>query len=248
MSFSREEWRKSLSQKELEEAILHLSESEDALEIFFDDNDLNFDKNVLITYVTGDSGENIDFELPNIENMNADIKKYIGVRIMMSVVHVPSIRSYWSKFIGMDSLKPTMPQKHFEKIRRYINFNDNSEMLPREDSNHDRLYKLRPVINHLLEKYQSIPYEKDLSVDEQICYTKVRSYLKQKGIAQTFTGTSYEFLTTVDTIDTTTVAWKDNKVTYVKFLWNFTNTSSSKIRQIQVRKDYHRFPLFGESI
>ncbi|KAF2881259.1 hypothetical protein ILUMI_24917, partial [Ignelater luminosus] len=51
-------------------------------------------------------------------------------------------------------------------------------MLPREDSNHDRLYELRPVIIHLLEKHQSIPYEKDLSVDEQICYTKARSYLK----------------------------------------------------------------------
>ncbi|KAF2887443.1 hypothetical protein ILUMI_18730, partial [Ignelater luminosus] len=294
MPFSREEWRKPLSQKELEEAILHLSEGEDDLEIFSDDDDLNFDENVLITHVTADSDENIYFELPNIENIDieniptifedevipsstslpnmlenlepeqaqkgieirttptngkkkrilkephqiqvtprskrlrkeikvkssedskkiktsnevqklkknidffdliaqqstlyatqiasenqcfisfVDIKKYIGVCIMMSVVHMPSIRRYWSKSIGMDSIKQAMPQKHFEKVRRYLHFNDNSEMLPREDSNHDRLYKLRPVINHLLEKYQSIPYEKDLLVDEQICYTKAR--------------------------------------------------------------------------
>lgn len=72
-----------------------------------------------------------------------------------------------------------MSQKHFEKIRKVSHFNDNTYMITRNDANHDRLYKLRPVINHLLKRFQTVPYERDLSVNEQICSTKARSYLMQ---------------------------------------------------------------------
>ncbi|KAJ8928681.1 hypothetical protein NQ314_018691 [Rhamnusium bicolor] len=98
---------------------------------------------------------------------------------MMSMVHLPSVRSYWAKSIGMTSIKEVMPQKHFEKIRNLLHFNDNTHMTTRNDPNHDRLYKLRPIINYLLERFHTVPYERDLSVDEQICSTKSRSFLKQ---------------------------------------------------------------------
>lgn len=91
---------------------------------------------------------------------STDIKKYIGVCMLMSVIHLPSIRSYWSKSIGIECKKQMM--SHFEKIRKVLHFNDNTNMTTRNDANHDRLYKLRPVVNHLLERFQTVPYERDL--------------------------------------------------------------------------------------
>nr|CAH7726573.1 unnamed protein product [Callosobruchus chinensis] len=72
-----------------------------------------------------------------------------------------------------------MSQKQFEIIKRNLHFNDNSQMLPKEHTMHDRLYKIRPIIDHLLNRYQSVPYEACLSIDEQMCPTKTKSYLKQ---------------------------------------------------------------------
>ncbi|XP_060870286.1 piggyBac transposable element-derived protein 3-like [Metopolophium dirhodum] len=70
-------------------------------------------------------------------------------------------------------------QKRFEEIRRFIHFNDNNKMLEKEDIHYDRLYKIRPLIDHLNNKFNSIPYPRDLSLDEQLCATKARSYLKK---------------------------------------------------------------------
>jgi len=52
-------------------------------------------------------------------------------------------------------------------------------MLEKEDIHYDRLYKIRPLIDHLNNKFNSIPYPRDLSLDEQLCATKARSYLKK---------------------------------------------------------------------
>lgn len=51
-------------------------------------------------------------------------------------------------------------------------------MLSADHPNHDRLYKIRPLITSLQAKFKSIPLKENLSVDEQICPTKARSYLK----------------------------------------------------------------------
>lgn len=72
-----------------------------------------------------------------------------------------------------------MSQKRFEEIRKAIHFNDNWNILPTDNENHDRLHKLRPVINALCTKFQSVPLEQKLSVDEQLCATKARHHLKQ---------------------------------------------------------------------
>lgn len=82
----------------------------------------------------------------------------------MSVIQLPSVRSYWSKSIGVESIKKAMPQKHFEKNCQYLHFKDNTHTTTREDPNLNCIYKLGPVINHLIERFQTVPYERDLSV------------------------------------------------------------------------------------
>lgn len=43
---------------------------------------------------------------------------------------------------------------------------------------HDRLHKIRPILESLRKKCQSIPKRESLSVDEQICATKAANFLR----------------------------------------------------------------------
>ncbi|KAJ8931097.1 hypothetical protein NQ314_016032 [Rhamnusium bicolor] len=73
-----------------------------------------------------------------------------------------------------------MNQKRFETIRKSIHFNNNLNiMLPRENDNYCRLHKLRPIITALCSKFQGVPFEQKLSVDEQLCATKAQYHMKQ---------------------------------------------------------------------
>lgn len=108
-----------------------------------------------------------------------EFKRFIGIIIMMSIVHVPNSRSYWSDNIGNCVIKDCMSINVFENIKRFLHFNDNSLALPRNHENHDRLQKIRPLVDCLKQKFCSLPFEENLSLDEQLCPTKARSYLKQ---------------------------------------------------------------------
>ncbi|XP_047105234.1 piggyBac transposable element-derived protein 4-like [Schistocerca piceifrons] len=72
-----------------------------------------------------------------------------------------------------------MTVNQYEQIRKFLHFNDNSAMIPRGEKGHDRLFKIRPIIELMRSRFQTIPVEECVSVDEQICSTKARSYLKQ---------------------------------------------------------------------
>lgn len=107
-----------------------------------------------------------------------DLRKYIGILIFMSVYHYPNIRSYWGKF-GFSHIRETMPVNKFEKIRRILHFNDNSQHRPTDHAEHDKLHKLRPIIEHLNSRFSSVTIDQRLSIDEQMCATKVGHFLKQ---------------------------------------------------------------------
>jgi hypothetical protein len=50
---------------------------------------------------------------------------------------------------------------------------------PKSHPDHDRMFKLRPFLESVNNRFQTIPAEERLSIDEQICATKIRSYMKQ---------------------------------------------------------------------
>ncbi|KAJ2937731.1 hypothetical protein O0L34_g19124 [Tuta absoluta] len=107
------------------------------------------------------------------------LRKYFGILIFMSVYHYPSIRAYWSKKFVFRPIIEAMAVNRFEKIRNILHFNDNNLHKPVDHSQHDRLYKIRPVVEHLAGKFSSVPMEQRLSVDEQMCATKISHFMKQ---------------------------------------------------------------------
>ncbi|XP_029348686.1 piggyBac transposable element-derived protein 3-like [Acyrthosiphon pisum] len=108
-----------------------------------------------------------------------ELEQYIGITIFTSIVQIANVRKYWSSRVGYPPIKCTMGQKRFEQIKSIIHFNDNDTALPRNHEDHDRCHKLRPIFDHLNKQFSSIPLERDLAIDEQLCATKARSYLKQ---------------------------------------------------------------------
>lgn len=72
-----------------------------------------------------------------------------------------------------------MSVNQFEQIRQFIHFNNNNNMLSKGYMGHDRLYKIRPVMETLKKRFASIPLEEALSIDEQFCSTKARHFLNQ---------------------------------------------------------------------
>lgn len=57
--------------------------------------------------------------------------------------------------------------------------NDDTNHLPADHPQHDRLDKIRPVIDFLNRKFTSVPVEHRLSLDEQMCATKIGHSMKQ---------------------------------------------------------------------
>jgi hypothetical protein len=108
-----------------------------------------------------------------------ELNRYIGILLYASVIHVPNIRDYWSTELGFPQIYEAMSLNRFETIRRFLHFNNNNAMLVRGGPNFDCLHKIRPLVDHLNSKYSSIQCREYLSVDEQLCATKARSYLKQ---------------------------------------------------------------------
>ncbi|GFS87373.1 piggyBac transposable element-derived protein 3 [Trichonephila clavipes] len=102
-----------------------------------------------------------------------EIKQYLGICIDASLVHTCQTIEHTEE-LGFDRIKETMPLKKFETIRQYLHFNDNDKHLPRDHPNHDRLHKIRSLYDELNKNFAKVSLERHLSIDEQICSTKVR--------------------------------------------------------------------------
>jgi len=103
------------------------------------------------------------------------MEKYLAILIFAGVISLPTIRGYWEAGTRVPFIADLMSVNRFEKIRQYFHCNDNTKA-PAE---RDKLYKVRPVIESVLEKCKQVPMEEFQSIDEQIIPTKGRCGLRQ---------------------------------------------------------------------
>ena len=75
-----------------------------------------------------------------------ELKQFIGILFMMSIVKMPSPRDYWAAETRYAKIADIMSRIRFEKINRFIYCNDNLEA-PQPLT--DVLYKVRSIITHL---------------------------------------------------------------------------------------------------
>ena len=112
----------------------------------------------------------------------AELRAFFGFSILMGINHLPSIDDYWSRDpqLRYAPIADRIPRWRFREISRYLHFVDNDDLVPRGDPAFDRLGKVRPLIDHLTNKFATL-YEPSnyLAVDEAMIKFTGRSSLKQ---------------------------------------------------------------------
>lgn len=103
----------------------------------------------------------------------ADMERFIGIAMSMSLVKLASSRRYWSIHFRVSMIADVMPFNNCCRVKRFLHFNDNME------NSDDRLKKLRPLVDKLRDRFKTVPLEENLSVDEQMIPFKGRHGLKQ---------------------------------------------------------------------
>ena len=108
----------------------------------------------------------------------SELEQFVGCCMYMSIF-IPRSRMYWASKTRISQVADVMTRVTWEAIKKNLHFNDNTHMPSTDDPDRDKLFKIRPLLELLLPKFQEIPQQQILFIDEQIVPFKVRSSLKQ---------------------------------------------------------------------
>ena len=98
----------------------------------------------------------------------------------MSLAKLSNSQKYWSGKLNCPLVSKVMSRDRWEQIKSNLHFNDNNNCETNKDHpNYDKLFKIRPFIAHLAEKFKEIPKPQRLCVDEQMIPIKGIPSLKQ---------------------------------------------------------------------
>lgn len=111
-----------------------------------------------------------------------ELRSFLGCLIVMGFHKLPSMRMPWSSDSNfhVDRISKVMSLKRFLKIVRFLHVNDNTKTPKKGEENFDKLFKIRPIINTLNEKFQNaFSPGRNLAIDESMVGFKGRTSLKQ---------------------------------------------------------------------
>ena len=100
----------------------------------------------------------------------------------MSVLHKSSLRDYWSSRPIIHTpyaASVGMSRDRFLAILTMFHLNNNDEKAARGQPDYDPLFKIRPVIDTLITKFQDVyTPEEQLTIDEAICPFRGRIFFR----------------------------------------------------------------------
>ena len=111
-----------------------------------------------------------------------EMKAFLGVHVLFGIKQLPANHLYWSSdpLIGVPSVQKVMSRNRFDKLSQYFHLNNNARQVPREDPRHDKLFKVRPVLDCVVENCkEKLRPGRNLSVDEAMVKFKGRLGMKQ---------------------------------------------------------------------
>ena len=112
----------------------------------------------------------------------SEMKAFIALLLAMGIVQKHELEAYWETNWLFDTpgFAKVMQRNRFELILSFLHFNDNNNHVPRGEDGHDRLFKVRPIIDLIIPKFKDLfVAQKELSLDEMTIAFKGRSFLKQ---------------------------------------------------------------------
>ena len=85
-----------------------------------------------------------------------EMKQFLGLTFVMGIIQKPNMQIYWSHdpLYGTPIFKQVMKRDRYLLILKFLHFNNNDNMPAPTEPNPDRLFKIRPLVDHLFEKFQ----------------------------------------------------------------------------------------------
>lgn len=90
----------------------------------------------------------------------------------MSLYRFPTLKSYWGKH-ALGPIRACMTRINYLCLR------DENKRIKKGEAGYDPLYRTRTLIDQLNDRFDSIPQQARLCVDEQMCGTKMKHHLRQ---------------------------------------------------------------------
>lgn len=107
-----------------------------------------------------------------------EIEIFIGIYLRMGLVQAYSVRAYWAAFTRYAPVADSMGRDRFMKLATCIHFDDNTKVTE-EEKRKDKIWKIRPWLDHLQRSFEKIIPEEHQAVDEIVIAFKGHSGLKQ---------------------------------------------------------------------
>ena len=106
-----------------------------------------------------------------------EIEQWLGLVMYFSIFKISDTRMHWSRSVAefMNVAPYVMSRDRFESIKKNFHLVDNNNITSQED----KMFKVRPMIDQLREKFNEIKMPQELCVDEQLVPFKGRSQVKQ---------------------------------------------------------------------
>lgn len=116
------------------------------------------------------------------ETTPAELRAYVGMNILMGVNSLPTANMYWSKdtYIGNVGISGIMTCNRYQKINQYFHVSDRETEPARGHARYDRLYKVRPTLDHVSETFlTNYDLGREVSIDEAMVRYSGRLSFKQ---------------------------------------------------------------------
>ncbi len=146
-----------------------------------------------------------------------EMRQYLGILIHTGIVNMPSYKSYWEAETRYDPIANAMSRRRFDEIKSNFHLVDNNDLRrgarPTTVANSneaarrsdrlgssqpaavDKLFKFRPLYEHVLANCRAIEPEEHNSIDEQIVPYKGKSSSMRQYNPKKPTKWGFKFLT-----------------------------------------------------
>ena len=112
-----------------------------------------------------------------------EMKAFTGILILMGIVKLPRLDMYWQvkhPLIATEGMSSIMSRIRFEQIYRFLHLADSSQQVPAGQPGHDKLFKVRNLLNLVLPKFESeYVMHESVTIDEAMIPFKGRLGFKQ---------------------------------------------------------------------
>ena len=85
-----------------------------------------------------------------------ELKRFFGIVLYMGIHKLPNRRMYWGNFTSVPGTSTTMTRNRFDEILSILHFNDNNTALSVASLNHNKLYKVHPIIDHFRTVFKEV--------------------------------------------------------------------------------------------